>query len=207
VIVPSVTDKRRTIGGRARILDAALSVFAARGFDAASIAEIGERAGIAKSVMYHHFGSKRGLYEAILEARTEELVQRVKAVLAKDPNAPRLRAGLDAYLAFLEENPRVWALLYRDPPLDSDVLAVYESQRGRRTQAIADLVTPAVAAGPDPAAKRLHTELLITAVRAFTAWWHDHPDVPRERVLDAILAFGAAGAQHLSGRPAVDPRA
>ena len=192
-----VTGKRRTIGGRARILDAALAVFAARGYDAASIAEIGERAGIAKSVMYHHFGSKRGLYEAILESRTEELVQRVEAVLAEDPDAPRLRPGLDAYLAFLQEYPRVWELLYRDPPLDSDVRAVYENQRRRRTQAIADLITPAVAAEADPAAKRLHTELLITAVRAFTAWWHDHPEVPRERVLDAILAFATAGAQHL----------
>jgi AcrR family transcriptional regulator len=195
--VPATTARSRLLGGRARILDAALAVFAERGYDAASIAEIGERAGIAKSVMYHHFGSKAGLYEAILEAQTDELVGHVRAALPADRSAPRLRTGLDAYLAFLQQRPLVWALFFRDPPLDDDVLAADDAQRRKRTKALADLMTPAGKDETDRAAKRLHTELLITAVRAFTAWWHDHPKVPRKRVLDAVMSFAAAGAEHL----------
>jgi AcrR family transcriptional regulator len=180
-------------------LDAALAVFAERGYHAASIAEIGQRAGIAKSVMYHHFGSKRGLYEAILEAQTEELVERVEAALPTAPDAPRLRAGLDAYLAFLRERPLVWELLFRDPPLEDDVLAEYENQRRKRTKALADLISPAASDRAERASKQLYTELLVTAVRTFTAWWLDHPRVPREQVLDAIMAFASAGAEHLAG--------
>lgn len=184
--------------GRERILDAALAVFAERGYEASSIAEIADRAGVAKSVIYHHFGSKAGLYEAILEDETAALVAEIAAALPADPDAPRMRLGLDAYLAFLERRPRVWELLFRDPPLDAAVREPYEVQRQRRTDAIAGLIAPkGVAAsgrGPD---KRRHIDLVITAVRSFTAWWYEHQDVRRGQVLDAILAVAAAGFEHL----------
>ena len=69
--------------GRARILDAAVELFARKGFEATSIAEIGAAADISKSVLYHHFGSKPELYVAILEAETAELVARVEALLRR----------------------------------------------------------------------------------------------------------------------------
>lgn len=187
-----------TAEGRERIVGAALAVFAERGYHAASIAEIGERAAITKSVIYHHFGSKAGLYEAILVTQTQSLVDEVRMALPDDPEAPRLRPGLDAYLAFLQAHPLAWELLFRDPPLDAEVLAVYEAQRKRRTKAIAELITPHKPADAhERATKKLYTELLITAVRTFAAWWHEHPRVPRERVLEAILAFARAGAENL----------
>src|SRR3954465_3708775 len=102
--------------GRERVLDAALELFGERGYHATSIAEIGERADIAKSVLYHYFESKAALYEAIVEARPHELVGRAPPPMPTPPDAPRLRAGLDAYLGFLVERPAAWRLLVRDPP-------------------------------------------------------------------------------------------
>src|SRR5919204_4404963 len=83
--------------GREKILDAARETFGERGFDATSIAEIGRRAAISKSVLYHYFGSKAGLYAALLEHDAGALVKAVAAAVPPlgDVEAPRLRPGID----------------------------------------------------------------------------------------------------------------
>src|SRR3954452_20608645 len=94
--------------GREKVLEAGLELFGERGYHETSIAEIGARAGIAKSVLYHSFGSNAGLYsgskpvlyEVIAETQGRALVERVAEAVPKDPDAPRLRSGVDAYLSF-----------------------------------------------------------------------------------------------------------
>lgn len=48
---------------RDRIRDAAIAAFAERGFDAASLRDIAQRAGVSAALIVHHFGSKEGLRE------------------------------------------------------------------------------------------------------------------------------------------------
>jgi AcrR family transcriptional regulator len=182
-------------GGRERILKAALHVFADRGYNAASIADIGERAGIAKSVIYHHFGSKAGLFEAIVEAQTADLAEEVAAALPEDPAAPRLRVGVDAYFNFLRSRPTVWRLLFRDPPADPELVEVHRRLQDKRS----DLLTSLLAreGSGSRKGKRLFGELLTTAIRAYATWWLDHPRVPRERLVDAVLDFTQAGVKRL----------
>ena len=50
---------------RERILDAARELFAGRGFDAVTMAEIATRAGVARATVFNQFGSKHALVEAI----------------------------------------------------------------------------------------------------------------------------------------------
>lgn len=52
---------------RERILDAARQLFAGRGFDAVTMTEIAEKAGVARATVFNHFPSKVGLVEAITE--------------------------------------------------------------------------------------------------------------------------------------------
>lgn len=52
---------------REEILAAARTLFGERGFDAASLRAVGERAGVDPSLIHHYFGSKRGLFMAALE--------------------------------------------------------------------------------------------------------------------------------------------
>jgi AcrR family transcriptional regulator len=196
VVVREKPGQARDGRGREKILNAALEVFAERGYDAASIAEIGQRAGFAKSVMYHHFGSKAGLYEAIMVDQTAQLVERVSQALPEDPAKPRLRVGIDAYFAFIHERPLVWRLLFRDPPTDPELLAVHRRAQQRRAELLAGLLGPdANESAAQRKAKHMHTELLATGVRAFASWWHDHPKVPRETVVDAVMAFSDVGLQ------------
>ena len=169
--------------GREKILQAGLELFGERGYHATSIAEIGGRAGIAKSVLYHYFGSKAGLYEAIVEAETDDLVARVADALPTKLRAPRLRAGIDAYLSFLAERPATWRLLLRDPPADPELIDVHERLARQRSAALAELL----AAPGKRAEARTHVELVATAIKAFASWWYDHREIPQEQIADAIV--------------------
>ena len=180
--------------GRERVLDSGLQLFAKRGYDATSIAEIGERAGIAKSVLYHYFGSKAGLYEAILASETRKLVQRVAEAVPEDRNAPRLRAGVDAYLSYLADRRAVWGLMLRDPPADPELIAVHKRLAAELTEALSALLAKPAKRTKAP----VHVELVATAIRAFTAWWYENPEVPQEEVTQAITDVAKAGARRLN---------
>lgn len=59
----------RTAAKREKILDAAMTVFAARGFNKGSLLEIAELAGMTHAGVLHHFGSKEQLLLAVLDHR------------------------------------------------------------------------------------------------------------------------------------------
>ena len=60
------SDRRVGDRNRARILEAAVEVFAIRGYDGARIAEIAERSQLPKANVYYYFRTKRAIYETII---------------------------------------------------------------------------------------------------------------------------------------------
>ncbi|RLA42328.1 MAG: TetR/AcrR family transcriptional regulator [Deltaproteobacteria bacterium] len=60
--------------GARKILDVAKQLFAEKGFDAISINQIAQQAGVSKANVFHHFTSKDALYLAVLKAACEETV-------------------------------------------------------------------------------------------------------------------------------------
>jgi TetR/AcrR family transcriptional regulator, regulator of cefoperazone and chloramphenicol sensitivity len=73
---------------RGRVLDAALELFAASGFEGASTRTIAERAGVNLPAIQYYFGSKEGLYRAVVEQFSQEMQAGVV------PIAERIRAEL-----------------------------------------------------------------------------------------------------------------
>ena len=61
-----IRDSERT---RKRILDAAAKIFAAKGFDGASVSDIARRARVSKQLVHHHFRSKESLFEEVHDVR------------------------------------------------------------------------------------------------------------------------------------------
>ena len=59
--------QQRSQETRERILDAALRVFAERGYDGASVTQICEQAGVSKGALYHHYPTKQTVFLALLE--------------------------------------------------------------------------------------------------------------------------------------------
>ena len=56
----------KQMDNRQLIIEKALELFCARGYDAVGVQEIAEQSGITKPTLYYYFGSKQGLMETIL---------------------------------------------------------------------------------------------------------------------------------------------
>lgn len=95
---------------RARILDAALTLFAERGYASTPVDAIVAAAGISPGLLYHYFPGKLDLLRAIFEASMTD----VKASFAAADAAPgdRLAALLRAAAAIVRQRRRFWALSY-----------------------------------------------------------------------------------------------
>jgi AcrR family transcriptional regulator len=192
----TVDHRRRTARGtrsRERILDAAMAAFGQRGYEGASMAAIARDAGIPKSVIYDHFPSKAELHKALMEHQARRLHARVtEAVAARAGESAdkRLRAGVDAYFRFVEEHPAAWALLVRDPPADPELLAFHGDLQLRARDAMARLIGSDRVS--DPARrqrKEMRAEMLRTSIGGLARWWYEHPDVPRRRLVDAVMSL------------------
>ena len=87
---------------RAKILDAAESLFGERGFDAVSLRDITERAEVTLALASYHFGTKERLFEDVVARRAailgEERLARLAAL-----GRPNVEAILDAFMAPLFE--------------------------------------------------------------------------------------------------------
>lgn len=88
-----------------RILEAARSHFYAHGMERASVDAIAAEAGVSKMTVYSHFGSKEGLFEAVVRDRTGRVTGGLAGVEAMDPQQPRkaLTAIGEQFLALARE--------------------------------------------------------------------------------------------------------
>ncbi len=105
---------------RAAILDAAEEVFVAKGFAEASTAAIARQAGVTKSLIHHHFGSKEGLWDEVKVRRFSEYAQRQMEMLREDrSDSTLLQDSMRTYFNFLQRNPQIvrmlaWMFLEQD---------------------------------------------------------------------------------------------
>lgn len=61
-----------------RILQTALNLFSSKGYDGTSVREICEASGITKPTLYHFFGSKDGVFRALVQGALEEFERDVR---------------------------------------------------------------------------------------------------------------------------------
>ena len=206
----STEERRRRLTPAQRrelIVAAAMEVFAERGYERASMAEIARRAGITPAVIYDHFPSKAKLQVELVERQTAELLGYVGSALqdAADDPAERMRAGVGAFFSFVEEHRYAWRMLFRDPPIDTEVAAAHASLERQATTAIAMFIGSnagtALAGYGEPArAAELFAEALKAAQNALAAWWYEHPEVAREEIVERVLDFCWRGLGQVSER-------
>jgi AcrR family transcriptional regulator len=96
---------------RRRLLDAAADVFAARGYEVASLDEVAERAGLTKGAVYSNFANKEELFLAVLDDRVQdEMLGIADRVAAADPAEAQTNEAAQLFLQILQER-RTWFLL------------------------------------------------------------------------------------------------
>jgi TetR/AcrR family fatty acid metabolism transcriptional regulator len=97
------SQRRRTGDKRERILDAAVRVFAKKGFHATRVSEVAKAAGVADGTIYLYFQSKDELLVSLFEDRVEKLLAFMSEELPKEPTAKaKLRRVIELQLGLLE---------------------------------------------------------------------------------------------------------
>ncbi len=188
---------------RETILEAALDAFAARGLDGVSLGEVADRAGISKALIYEHFDSKKDLHDAVLQASHDQLVARVLTSIG-DASTPeeRLKLGLDAFLAFVEEHRTAWQMVHRnvtDPEIAPTLRRVQDEARDTVAQLIAEYApqeSPVEGLRVEVAAE-LFAQQLVGAGQALANWWDENRNVPRETMLQAHMDFAWIGLERI----------
>ncbi|MBU1107109.1 MAG: TetR/AcrR family transcriptional regulator [Candidatus Riflebacteria bacterium] len=118
------------MGNKDEILRSALTLFAARGYDAVGIQEIVDQAGVSKPTMYHYYGSKNGLLTAIMENNFRRLLLELGPVTVYSGDLPlALTTIMRTYFQFSQRFPEFYRLqlaLWFSSPESEGFLAVKE---------------------------------------------------------------------------------
>ena len=187
---------------RAAILESALEVFSERGFSEASLDDVATRGGISKALIYEHFPSKRELQLAVLDTNMRDLIDAVvSAVSAVDTDEERLRSGIESFLVFASERPNVLRLMTRNV---SDPVAGETIDR-LREEAATTIASIMAQNAPElkPGDLDLETTVAIVAhlmaggIQFLAGWWIDHPEIPRDRVVELAMGVNWIGLERL----------
>jgi AcrR family transcriptional regulator len=201
---PGTRDAARTrlpAGERRELIRrAAGQVFAHHGYAGARIDEIAAAAHVTKPVVYRHFGSKKGLYMALLTKHEGDLPTFFEAVRGDSVHlAPDelVRAILEIWLDYVRDNQHAWLMLFRDSSGDEEIQALRQRVSLRARQVMAAFI--AEQAGTSMPAEEIEptAEVLTSGLAGLALWWIDHPDVPKATLVEVAARIS---------RPAVTGR-
>jgi AcrR family transcriptional regulator len=100
---------------RRRILDAAVRVFAAQGYEASRVGDIAREAGVAYGLVYHYFGSKDAVLEAVFREAWGRLLAAVAVAEGSGADAPeQLSLVVKIVLRTWRDDPDLVRLLVRE---------------------------------------------------------------------------------------------
>lgn len=168
------------------LVEVARALFATEGYAQTSTEEVVRRAGVTRGALYHHFGSKEGIFVAVLDAVQGDVARQVAAAALGESDAfEQLRAGCHAFLnAALD--PRVQRIALIDAPsvLGWDTWREQDAAHSQRLLhlALEDLSARGIISGISPVAA---TYLLSGAMNE-AALWIARAN-PIEPALDAAL--------------------
>src|SRR5262245_15228768 len=97
---------------RAQLLALGQELFSSSTYDELSIDDIARAAGISKGLLYHYFPSKRDYYVETIRAAAGELLNQTDSAVDA-VSVERLRAGIGAYLGYVERHKKAFAALLR----------------------------------------------------------------------------------------------
>jgi AcrR family transcriptional regulator len=97
-----------------RLLDAALTLFAEKGYEAASVREIIEATGVTRPVLYYYCSSKEDLFKRLVHWKHDEAYRELGRIVSETKGCGhRLRAIIRASFAFCAADPRVPRLMFQ----------------------------------------------------------------------------------------------
>jgi AcrR family transcriptional regulator len=188
---------RQRADARRAILEATEALLVEGGYESFSIRRLAERCGYAAPTIYHYFGDKPGLIDALLEERFRTLLRVLGRVVEGDDPLETIRARSRAFVRFGLRNPTHYRLLTGPRAPDAPPPPSGEEARAFFEKPWLDLV----------AAGRITAERVEGAQQAFWALLHgivslrtNRPDLPwvstlTEDSVDALLRGLVAGPE------------
>lgn len=198
-----VGPRQHTEQGRERkrqLVDAAVVLFAERGYGATRIADICERAGVAKGLFYWYFPTKDDLFVELVRTMRRRLRQAQAAGMdaAADP-LTRLRQGTEASVRFIAEHAAYFSFVEVERTDDAMAELVRDGSEVYLhdvRQLIDDARSAGVAPDDDPTLLALG---VLGAVSSFTnAWRNGGIDVSADELATFVGAWvvRAVGGTH-----------
>jgi AcrR family transcriptional regulator len=173
---------------RAKLIAAARQAFGTIGYAEASMDDFTGAAGLTRGALYHHFGDKKGLFEAVVAEIDAEMNERLCAVSAKARN--RWQGFVDESVTYIEMalEPEIQRIMLRDGPAVlgdparwPNANACISSMKKSLTLLIADGVVADIDA---EAAARL-----VSGASLYAAQWIANADDPEATSKKAVEAF------------------
>ena len=173
-------------GARERLVVAAVDLFTEQGYDATTVAQIAERAGVTKSTFFRHFPDKRELLVAGQETLSRLLTEGIT-------EAPADASPLEAVATGLERASTAMSQMSRElgPRLKAAVAASTELQERDALKSVslaAAMTTALIARGvPDPTAALASALGVLAFKRGYAEWSEgDHDGDLAQCILPAL---------------------
>jgi AcrR family transcriptional regulator len=183
---------------RGQLLIAASDVFVDRGYHAAGMDEIADRAGVSKPVLYQHFSSKLELYLAVLQRHVENLVSGVRQALrTTTDNHRRLHAAVGAFFDFVEHDSQGYRLIFEnDYVTEPQVAAQVKVATESCTDAVFDLVSSDSGLEAHRA-RMIAVGLVSISIDCARYWLNNERPITKEAAVDGTVQFAWGGLSHV----------
>jgi AcrR family transcriptional regulator len=186
--------KRLTAEARRELIEqAALEVFAERGYHGASIDEIARRSGVTPPVVYDHFASKLDLHKRLLERTRDELLAMwEEQLVGDDPAEVRIPRALDAWARYVEKHPYAPRMFFSETTDDPEIGAIHKQVKAQGVAALGAMLgrepgAEKIAGSADQEALEMAAEVIRAGLTGLAIWWSEHPHVPREQIVATAI--------------------
>jgi AcrR family transcriptional regulator len=175
---------------RAKLIAAARQAFGTIGYAEASMDDFTASAGLTRGALYHHFGDKKGLLEAVVRQIDAEMTDRLCKVNASAPT--HWQGFVDENVAYIEMalEPEIQRIMFRDAPAVLGDITLWPSTSG----CIAQLSQSLDQLKADGVLIDIDTEVaarMINGASSHAALWIANSKNPCETSKQAVAGFRA----------------
>lgn len=175
---------------RARLIAAARKAFGEKGYAEASMDDFTADAGLTRGALYHHFGDKKGLFEAVLLQIDAEIAARLNKVSAGAASPWEGFVAENIAYVELALEPEIQRIMLRDGPAVLGDPFRWSNTEGCVAALRASLERLQAEGLVEPVDAEA-TARLVCGASTYAAQWIANADDPREASLRAIPAFRA----------------
>lgn len=183
---------------REQLIESASELFVDRGYHAAGMDEIADRAGVSKPVLYQHFASKLDLYLAVLAQHVEILVTSVQEALSTTTdNRQRLHDAVQAFFDFIEDDAQGYRLIFENDYVTEPQVA---AQVRVATESCTDAVFALISqdSGLEPhRARMIAVGLVALSVNSARYWLDAEKPVSKKAAVEGTVQFAWGGLSHV----------